>query len=345
MKHNNIVSIIIPCYNNGRYLVKMIECFRRQTSSNWELIIVDDGSTDDTPNVVKDAIKDLTNASIYQRNRMPKGSVVCRNIGFDYAKGKYICHLDADDLVSETFVEHRVAFMEAHPEIDYASFPAKVFIEERELPTIETKGRTWGVPIGDKSLLYYFLSNNYPFSVWNNIYKRDAIKDLPWDENVLMSTDFSFIVPCILKGLKHSFSDLHEVDYYYRHDVKNKNAMTYNPVSPDKCRSYIYLLAKTQESLKEYGLFEEYNEVFFNFFLNHFRNLVLRKSKDALPEFLKLCGKYYSSWKVFRMKLLAKISLLFNYRKFTTVTYYMIGFVLFGKRDYYEALKILIFRF
>ena len=298
-----MVSIIIPCYNNGNYLLEMLDCFRNQTSSDWEMIIVDDGSTDDTPQMVEDAIRDLPNAYFLRRNREPKGSVVCRNIGFEKAKGKYVCHLDADDLVSPTFVEHRVAYLEAHPEIDYASFPAKAFSDKSSLPTFESDVQTWGVGDDSIDLLDRFLRVNYPFSVWNNIYRKDSIKLLPWDERVKIYTDFSFIVPGIIAGLNHRFSGLKEVDYYYRQEISNKVAMTADFVSQEKCDSTIYLFSKTLDSLKEKGLFEKYKGAFFNFILIHFTRLMMSNdinACDKIDTYIDMCAKYYNCRKRLR---------------------------------------------
>lgn len=295
-----LLSIIIPCYNNGKYLVEMIKCLRHQTSPYWELIVVDDGSTDNTPQVVCDYISDLPNAFFLKRERQPKGSVVCRNIGFEHSKGKYVCHLDADDLVSPTFVEHRVAFMENHPDVDYASFPAKNFSNPNELPDFYTKADTWGV--GDESvdLLQKFLSADYPFSVWNNIYRKEKINDLQWDEKVQIYTDFSFIIPCILAGLKHSFSGLEEIDYYYRVSHSSKT-MTSNIVSQAKCDSTVYLFRKTIDELKEHNLFDKYKNCFFNFILIHFERLLMGATKENVESFITMCSNYYHCKNRFEM--------------------------------------------
>ncbi len=275
----------------------MIDCFRNQTSPDWEMIIVDDGSTDNTPEVVKESTSDLPNVHFYRREREPKGSVVCRNIGFEKAEGKYVCHLDADDLVSPTFVEHRVAFMENHPEVDYASFPAKSFSDPLELPKFGDKGYTWGIGNDNDDLLLRMMKGyDYPFSVWNNIYKKESILSLPWDENVLIYTDFSFIVPCILAGLKHKFSGMQEVDYYYRKDFKDKVAMTKNFVSDEKCESTIYLFTKTLTSFEELKLDPIYKKKFFNFVILHFHRLMMsdaNKSKKNIDKYIELVDLYY----------------------------------------------------
>jgi glycosyltransferase involved in cell wall biosynthesis len=300
-----LLSVIIPCYNNGKYLVEMIDSFRHQTSPDWEMIIVDDGSTDDTPQVVRDYISDLPNVRFLQRERQPKGSVVCRNIGFDHSKGKYVCHLDADDLVSPTFVEHRVEFMELHPDVDYASFPAKTFTDPNDLPSFETDTLTWGVGDERIDLLGRFLMADYPFSVWNNIYGREAISNLPWDENVLIYTDFSFIIPGIIHGLKHSFSGMKEVDYYYRVELSNKVAMTSSFVSQAKCDSTLYLFEKTIKSLIENNQFRKYKKQFLNgLMFVHFKRLLLGSDKKNVKAYIDLCSKYFNT---FRFRLMFPI--------------------------------------
>ena len=334
-----LLSVIIPCYNNGNYLVKMIDCFRRQTSSDWEMIIVDDGSTDDTPIVVKERIKDVPNIQYMPRNREPKGSVVCRNIGFEYSKGKYVCHLDADDLVSDTFVEHRVAFMEAHPDIDYASFPAKSFRDENNLPTFSSKVDTWGVGEEGMDLLEKFLRVEYPFSVWNNIYRKEAIKDLPWDETVQIYTDFSFIIPCILSGLKHSFSGIEEVDYFYRVVPSNKVAMTTSFISQAKCDSTIYLFSKTMDSLISNDLFEKYKRDFFRFIVLHYVRMLKGGTFDNVNKYILLVKKYYKNTICFH--LTRNLVRLKNGRAKTLIIDYVCGFV-FGRKDFVQTANYLL---
>lgn len=290
------VSIIIPCYNNGNYLREMIECFLKQTVDNWEMIIVDDGSTDDTKEIIK-RYKEVDNRiSLYTRNRSPKGSVVCRNIGFEKARGIYVCHLDADDLVSEKFVENRVGFMERHPELDYASFCAKVFIDgDDELPNYNSNVKTFGIGINRTDLLADFLSGDYSFSVWNNIYKRKALVGHPWDENVKIYTDFSFIVPGILRGMNHAFSDIPEVDYFYRMFPKKSKSinMCSNFVSDEKCASTIYLFEKTINQLKAIPDSQTRLNQLLEFLLLNFERLVKSKNREQIENYINFIAKYY----------------------------------------------------
>ena len=96
------LSAIIPCFNNGYLLSEMIECVISQSYEDWELIIVDDKSMDNTLEIINKYIIKDNRIRLYVRDREPKGSVTCRNIGLMHSTGKYIIHLDADDLISNT---------------------------------------------------------------------------------------------------------------------------------------------------------------------------------------------------------------------------------------------------
>jgi glycosyltransferase involved in cell wall biosynthesis len=88
-------SIIIPVYNRENRIAKAIDSILNQSYNNWELIIVDDASTDNTEKVLKIFLKD--ERVIYIKNSFNKERCISRNIGIEKAKGKYICFLDSDD--------------------------------------------------------------------------------------------------------------------------------------------------------------------------------------------------------------------------------------------------------
>ena len=104
-----LVSIITPCYNGARYLADTIESVLGQTYARWEMVIVDDGSTDDTPGIAKAyAARDRRVQLIRQQNA---GTARARNVGMKRAKGQYIALLDADDLWEPDFLEKQLDFM------------------------------------------------------------------------------------------------------------------------------------------------------------------------------------------------------------------------------------------
>lgn len=128
------VSIIMPTYNCGRFIAESIRSVLCQTYTNWELIIVDDCSTDDTAETVA-SFKDPR--IHYQRNTHNSGAAVTRNTALRIAKGRYIAFLDSDDLWTEEKLERQIAFMQQHgyafsyhryAEIDDNSNPTGVIV-------------------------------------------------------------------------------------------------------------------------------------------------------------------------------------------------------------------------
>lgn len=106
-----IVSVAIPAYNSARWLPETMASVLKQTFSELELIVVDDGSTDDTPEVVKQSADDRVRY-VHQENR---GLSAARNTGILTARGKYIAFLDADDLFRPNKLARQLALFEADP--------------------------------------------------------------------------------------------------------------------------------------------------------------------------------------------------------------------------------------
>lgn len=125
-----LVSIIMPSYNTAKYIAETVQSVLAQTYQDWELIIVDDCSTDDTDEVIKPFLCD--SRIRYFKNEKNSGAAVSRNRALREAKGKWIAFLDSDDLWLPEKLEKQIAFMEEngyhfsytdYMEIDEASKP------------------------------------------------------------------------------------------------------------------------------------------------------------------------------------------------------------------------------
>ena len=109
---SDLVSIIMPSYNTGRFISETIESVFAQSYSNWELILVDDCSTDNTDEVVEDYLSD--DRIYYIKNDKNSGAAISRNRALRAAKGKWIAFLDSDDLWEPDKLKKQIAFMEKH---------------------------------------------------------------------------------------------------------------------------------------------------------------------------------------------------------------------------------------
>ena len=111
MTNNGLVSIIMPSYNCGKYVEETIRSVQAQTYQNWEIIFMDDCSTDDTVKKVMDLRVKDSRIKLYQ-NKGNMGAAISRNNALKEASGRWIAFLDSDDLWEPTKLEKQVKFME-----------------------------------------------------------------------------------------------------------------------------------------------------------------------------------------------------------------------------------------
>ena len=108
---NELVSIVMPSYNCGKFVEETIHSVQAQTYQNWEIIFMDDCSTDDTAKIVSAMQEEDSRIHFYQ-NESNSGAAVSRNNALKIARGRWIAFLDSDDLWEPTKLEKQVRFME-----------------------------------------------------------------------------------------------------------------------------------------------------------------------------------------------------------------------------------------
>ncbi len=121
------VSFIVPCYNHAEYLRECVLSLLKQDFNAFEIIIINDGSTDNTDEVSTQLEQEFPKHRIRHVNQENSGLVRSRNRGCTIAKGKYILPIDADDILAPTFLSKTVAVLEEHPELSYVSSKALFF--------------------------------------------------------------------------------------------------------------------------------------------------------------------------------------------------------------------------
>lgn len=139
-----LVSIIVPCYNQACYLPETLDSVLNQTYENWECIIVNDGSPDNTSEVVNKYInKDKRFLLIEQVNQ---GLAMSRNNGIHESHGEFILPLDSDDLIEPTYIEKAINYFLENPETRLVYSEADRFDQTREywkLPEYKYEDEIW----------------------------------------------------------------------------------------------------------------------------------------------------------------------------------------------------------
>ena len=124
-----LVSIITPCYNGGKYISQTIESVIAQTYTNWEMIIVDDGSEDNSAEIIK-SFNVPQVKYVYQNNA---GSAAARNNGIRRANGQYIALLDSDDIWLPNFLECQINYMKEKKAICVACSYGYIDCDSRDI--------------------------------------------------------------------------------------------------------------------------------------------------------------------------------------------------------------------
>ena len=123
---NPLVSIVIPCFNDGKYLPEALASARAQTYPNIEIIVVDDHSTDGETIKILERVKE-EGLSVVKTPEGKKGPSAARNEGISLASGTYILPLDADDRIDPLYVEKSVAILESRPETGICYCKVRLF--------------------------------------------------------------------------------------------------------------------------------------------------------------------------------------------------------------------------
>lgn len=214
------VSVIIPVFNAEKFVDECISNVLKQTYKNYEVIIVDDGSDDNTKDIILKNVK--VNKSIKCVCNTKKGVSSARNCGIDYSSGDYIVFLDVDDQISPIYLEILVNMLEINKSdcaaISYTTDANKLLYELND----DSK-------ILDVTNKKYELLVNSKYSVggyvWNKIYKKSIINkyNIKFDEKISVGEDLLFNFNYFEKAKKISFNN----SYLY-HYVLNMNSAVNN---------------------------------------------------------------------------------------------------------------------
>jgi len=197
---NDKISIIVPVFNAVDFIHSCVNCIKAQTYQDYEVILVDDGSTDDSIRVLNFYCTQDHRFQLYRQEH--RGASAARNVGIKYATGCYICFIDADDQIAPSYLNDLYqaigvadSSMCGFKKIDLLSHIDCEVVPQKQIENLE------------ENLLGFYNANSTDWQryLWNRMFKRTIIieKNLRFRENIFYKEDGLFVVQylCASNGL------------------------------------------------------------------------------------------------------------------------------------------------
>ena len=211
-KQNIAVSVIVPCYNVENYVRKAITCLVNQTYKNLEIIVIDDASTDNTYQILKELENEYSGKFKLYQNAKNGGLAYTRNFGVRTATSEYIGFIDPDDYVDSNYYEVLVNKL-IEDKADLVVNDIQLIYENSDNKVDVTKACN-----GEVNKLN-IIDNGLCASACNKLLRKDLLLKYPFLEGKV-NEDVASIIPIIVHSNKISYTS--EVVYYY---VQRKNSI------------------------------------------------------------------------------------------------------------------------
>lgn len=255
-----VVSIITPSFNRADIVHETAESIFAQTSPHWEWVIVDDGSTDDSWEILKSYAQKDTRVKIFKRDREPKGACTCRNIAVERCIGDYIMFLDTDDVMAPYCVEQRQTTAAQYPDCDFVVFSMLMFKSQPNDMNL-----LWNID-SDEDDLSRVLRGNPVCQGTGPLWRKSSFEMVGmWSEDLKLWQDIELHIRSLLYPVKYQKRLDLAPDIYLRVSDNSLSRRAYNSVPKLKSRIRVYeyaaqkiveknLLNKYRDSLKVMGV-------------------------------------------------------------------------------------------
>ena len=294
---NDKVSIIVPVYNVEQYLEECIESILSQTHTNLEIILVNDGSRDNSGKICDNyASKDKRIKVIHKENT---GVSNTRNAGLEAATGEYICFSDADDYLMPDYVEYLLNLLKEHnADISLTRDMYTTFRPE------ETHNTNIKIFTGEEATID-ILSYNIPIGVYCKMFKRELLgNDIRFCTNLFIGEGFNFNTTAFQKAKKVVVG--HKRIYFYRRS--NPSSAT-TKFSSKKWDNGLFAIQNIKNNLviKTKKIYTALQYADWHTHCDALNFMILASAENENPEMYKKCMKVARKYALYSFKV--KISL------------------------------------
>lgn len=245
-------SVIIPIYKVEQYLEECVDSVLRQNYSNYEIILVDDGSPDSCPIICDKYAEEFDHIKVIHKKN--GGLSDARNVGLDISTGEYVIFLDSDDYWEEKdFLKKANGFIvsEQCPQIDIILFQAKKYVEETQNYVLDQYYSSEYINcVGkDKTLRYLLETGSYSMQACTKILKRKFLKDnqIVFVQD-LLGEDLDWFLQVMLKA--DNIYALDDINYIYR---IRKGSIT-NTIGVKNLSDTLWMLQKWTKEIEKINL-------------------------------------------------------------------------------------------
>ena len=191
---NNLISIIVPIYNAEKYIEKLLISINNQKYDNYEVILVNDGSTDKTKYICEKYI--INHKKMRLINKKNTGVSDTRNLGIKQAKGKYLCFIDADDILTDDYLSSFVEIISNKVEKDNSLICCQYEkMYNNYVPSTSNDSLLILKKYTKKEKYNVLYDNEYSGYLWNKMFLKRIIKEnkIEFRKDIYMSEDLCFI--------------------------------------------------------------------------------------------------------------------------------------------------------
>ena len=293
---NKKISVIVPAYNVEKYLRRCLDSLVHQTYPNMEIIVINDGSTDGTKEIVEE-FACRYEGKVFAYNQKNAGQAAARNNGISYATGDYIGFVDSDDFVSPRMYEYLIREAE-EKDCDLVTCGYYGCDDETGEIQVYQAGRKGEF---DRSIFENpeILRLNAPYP-WNKLYRKELLEqaDFAFPEGIIFE-DLAAVYPLFLSAKK--VGRVHEKLYYYIKGRKGGTMSTFD----QRHMQILDALKIVDEKFTEKDAFEKFKEILLFFHIRHiqarFDEMEKKKDFSFEEEFReraeKLLDTYFPGWK------------------------------------------------
>jgi glycosyltransferase involved in cell wall biosynthesis len=211
-KNKRRIDVIVPVYNQEKYIRQTISSIQQQTYPHWQLIVVDDASTDQTPDVLVELSENNQRIKSITAGENSVGACHARNLGFRHGNSDYVLFLDSDDLLTETCLETRISTLKENPELDFVLGNTLLFDSQPyDLDIL------WNIASLDSEVdLLRFLRQDMPWHCMSPLWRRESFVQLGgWNEDLVAFQDWELHVRACYKNYRYSLAAANP-DTFYR---------------------------------------------------------------------------------------------------------------------------------